>query len=272
MQCLGGKSRTRNQIAAYLNMIRKPGQPYWEPFVGAGWVLEKVKGQPIYASDANSALIAMWQALQQGWEPPSEVSEEMFAQAKAGEYNAALTAFIMIGCAWGGKWGAGYARGKKKNGEAKNYAEGAKNSLLAKYYRLSKTHFFVADFLTCYVPAYSCLIYCDPPYKDTAAYGAVLPFDHSQFWERVRWLEDQSHTVVVSEYQAPDDFSCVMEITTKTNLNTNNGKDYRIERLFRLDDHPIMQPSFFSIGALNGDAEPAPQQATLFEDKCKDSI
>jgi len=35
MQYLGGKSRTRNEIAAYLNRIRRPGQPYWEPFVGA---------------------------------------------------------------------------------------------------------------------------------------------------------------------------------------------------------------------------------------------
>lgn len=245
MQYLGGKSRTRNQIAAYLNRIRKPNQPYWEPMVGAGWVLEKIKGQPIYASDANGALVFMWQRLQQGWEPPSVVTEEMYQRARVGEFDAALTAFIGFGASHSGKWFAGYAPpefGKRtyKNGEL--YSQ---NSLLCKVKRFDKVHFFSADFQGFQPPALNCLIYADPPYSNTTAYGAVPPFDSGKFWERVRWLEAHGHTVVVSEYQAPADFSCVLEIVTKTDMHTKNGKDMRIERLFRLGNHQKVQPSLF---------------------------
>jgi DNA adenine methylase len=244
MQYLGGKSRTRNHIAAYLNRIRKTGQPYWEPFVGAGWVLEKIKGQPIYASDANEALVFMWQRLQQGWVPPSVVTEEMYHTAKGGEYDAALTAFIGFGASHSGKWFAGFIKPDHKINNAVNKKGElwARDSLLKKLNRFEDTHFFAANFLECYVPAYGCLIYCDPPYDDTTAYGAVPPFSTVKFWERVRWLEGHGHTVVVSEYQAPADFSCVVEIVTKTDMHTKNGKDRRVERLFRLGQHKLVQP------------------------------
>jgi len=237
MQYLGGKSRTRNQIAAYLNRIRKPNQPYWEPFTGAGWVLEKVKGGPVYASDANPYLVKLWRAVQSGWTPPDVVTEADYQRAKAGEMTIPETAFIGFGCSFGGKWFDGYARGCLPN-----YAKTAVNSLLSKANRLDNVHFFCADFLECYVPAYGCLIYCDPPYENTTAYGAVPPFDSAKFWQRVRWLEGHGHTVIVSEYQAPTDFACVLEIPTKTDLHTTNGKGRRVERLFRLGNHQLLQP------------------------------
>lgn len=241
MQYLGGKSRTRNQIAAYLNDIRKPGQPYWEPFVGAGWVLEKIKGEPIFASDANQALIFMWQSLQRGWEPPSAVDEDLYKQAKNGLCTAELTAFIGFACSFSGKWFSGYARG------CVNYARVSKNRSLAKINNMGDIHFFQADFLTCYIPAHQCLIYCDPPYQNTTGYGAVPDFDIGVFWNRVRWLEEHGHTVVVSEYQAPNDFCCVLEIPIKTVMHTKNGKDLRTERLFRLGDHKPMKPRLFEL-------------------------
>lgn len=244
MRYLGGKARTRNEICAYLNMVRQPGQPYWEPFVGGGWVLEKIKGQPTYASDANEALIAMWQALQDGWEPPSVVTETMYLEAKAGMYEPALTAFIGFGCSFGGKWFAGYAGFDKRN--RRNYAQNSFNSLTRKINKFGDIcHFFAADFLTCHAPDANCLIYCDPPYENTTAYGAVPPFDHAKFWERVRWLEKRGHTVIVSEYQAPNDFSPVLEIITRTDMDTINGKDQRVEKLFRYGQHVPLQPKLF---------------------------
>jgi len=203
MKYLGGKSKTANQIAAYLNNIRQPGQPYWEPFVGAGWILERIKGQPIFASDANPHLIELWRAVQAGWMPPELVTEEDYKAAMGGEFTEPMTAFVGFGSSWGGKWFAGYAR----DGNGRNYAKESCESLLKKIaHTENDVHFFYANFLECYVPAYGCLIYCDPPYEDTTAYGAVGKFDTAAFWERVRWLENHGHTVVVSEYAAPDSF------------------------------------------------------------------
>ncbi len=212
--------------------------------VGAGWVLEKIKGQPIYASDANFALIEMWKALQGGWIPPSVVTEEMHRDAKSGKYEPHLEAFIRFGCGFGGDWEGGYARHEKGKEDPSKYAGQSKRSLLQKINRIRAIFYHWDFFITC-PPCPNMLIYTDPPYEDTTAYGAVPPFDSTLFWQRIRYLEGQGHTCVISEYQAPPDFSCVLEMVTKTDMHTKNGKERRVERLFRLGEHQILQPKLF---------------------------
>jgi DNA adenine methylase len=247
MKYLGGKSRTANQIAAYLNTIRQPGQPYWEPFVGAGWVLERINGQPIYASDANPALIEMWRALQNGWTPPEKVTRSEYKLAANGETTLHEAAFIGFGCSFGGKWFGGFAMDYNKDTHYRDYVRAARESVIKKAHSFSDVHFFTSDFMFGFSPAYGCLIYCDPPYQGVSGYDAVGAFDFEAFWVRVRSLEAHGHTVVVSEYAAPDDFSCVLEMPTKTNMNTRNGKDTRIEKLFRLGGHPKLQLTLFEV-------------------------
>ena len=105
-------------------------------------------------------------------------------------------------------------------------------------FRMINPTFFVADYLTQEPPAEGCLIYCDPPYSNTTAYAINRGFDHEAFWERNRELEARGHTVIISEYTAPDDFSCVLEIKTITELRMANGqRDLRTERLFRFGEH-----------------------------------
>jgi DNA adenine methylase len=233
MRYLGGKSKIRKQIANYLKIIRKPNQPYWEPFVGGGWVLMEMSGQPIYASDKNEALIFMWRKLQQGWQPPSTLTEETFNEIRRGGFDAALTAFASIGCAFAGKWGAGYAK-EGKRGEC-NFADVAKRSLANKLAQMDAPFFFVSDFLSGWPPDYECLIYCDPPYRGTEKHSITGPFDSDQFWDRVRQLQARGHTVVVSEYQAPSDFICVLEMPYQMCVRSGSGEqEKRIERLFRL--------------------------------------
>ena len=63
------------------------------------------------ASDVNRPLITMYKALQDGWIPPSTVTEEMYAEYKGiQDAEDPLTAFIGIGCSFSGKWFGGYAR------------------------------------------------------------------------------------------------------------------------------------------------------------------
>ena len=223
MKYLGGKSQIAIQIGRFINTVRKDRQPYWEPFVGGGWVLKEIRGAPIYASDVKYELIEMWKALQDGWVPPDVVSEELYAEAKNGNVDPALTAFIGFGCSWGGKWFGGYAR----DGRGRNYALGTKNSLLRKIHKMDDDiTFFCADFMTTPPPEENMVIYCDPPYANTTRYS--MSFDNDAFWNRCRWLVENGHTVVVSEYVAPKDFVCVLEISTKTNLHHLK----RVERLF----------------------------------------
>ena len=230
MRYLGGKYRLRKQIASYLTSIRLEGQAYWEPFVGSASVLSEMTGKR-YASDASKELIAMWQAVQRGWVPPDSVTEEEYALARSGHYPDRLTGFIAYGCSWGGKWFGGYARG-----ENRNYANEARLSLVRQAPSIIGVHFENFSFLSSIAPAPRCLIYCDPPYASTTGYGNVPAWSVSDFWARVRELGDDGHTVVVSEYAAPSDFKCVLEMNTSTDLRGKNGSERRIEKLFRRNE------------------------------------
>lgn len=222
MRYMGGKARVAKSLAAYLETQRE-GLPYFEPFVGAGWVLAALTGSRS-ASDVCPDLIALYQALQTGWEPPAQLSEPEY-QALRHAPPSALRAFAGFGCAFAGKWFGGYARSGDRN-----YASNARNSLLAKAPKLEGVEFSVSDYRD-HLP-FGKLIYCDPPYSGTTGYLAAGAFDWTVFWQVMRhWSEH--NRVFVSEYSAPDDFECVWAAETKTDMHTNAGKAPRVERLFR---------------------------------------
>lgn len=51
------------------------------------------------------------------------------------------------------------------------------------------------------------VIYCDPPYSDTAGYS-VGKFNHEEFYDWVR-NESKNNIVLISEFKAPEDFICI---------------------------------------------------------------
>ena len=68
------------------------------------------------------------------------------------------------------------------------------------------------------------LIYCDPPYAGTTKYR-FGSFDSNSFWQWCRDMSKKGNTVIVSEYNAPDDFNCIWSKETKTDIRTKaNGK------------------------------------------------
>lgn len=246
MKYLGGKFRTAGEISDYINSVIMPGQAYWEPFVGAAWVLRRIKAGKKYASDINPYLIAMWNAAISGWIPPANVTEEEYASIKENkdQYPPELVAFVGFATSFGGKWYGGYARNADPG---RNYASEGSRSVRRGAAFISDAEFFVADFLKHDPPEEKMLIYCDPPYVGTTQYDYAPMFDHGRFWLRVRELENEGHNVVVSEYTAPKDFSVVLEIPTKTDLHTRGGKGMRTEKLFALTplDEKVRQLKMF---------------------------
>ena len=72
------------------------------------------------------------------------------------------------------------------------------------------------------------IIYCDPPYKDTAGYNKS-DFDHEAFYD---WVEAQPVPVFVSEYNMPEDrFMCIWRKKTTQRLS-KNGSSFAEERLY----------------------------------------
>lgn len=224
MQYFGGKARIAKDIVNVLNEYRKPNQIFIEPFCG-GINITCLMGDNVVANDKNIELIEMYKALQNGWIPPENVTEQDYEDAKTTD-DAKLKAFVAIGCSYSGKWFGGYARGQK----GRNYAKNAKNSLAKKFKTLGDVEFISKSYDE--IDCENALIYCDPPYNDTTKYkfGA---FDSDKFWQWCRDMQAKGNTVIVSEYKAPTDFECIWEKETKTDIRTKaNGKELRVEKLF----------------------------------------
>jgi len=222
MMYLGGKSRLAKPIAEFLESVRC-GMPYFEPFVGGGWVLQEMSGVR-EACDAHPALIAMYQALQKGWLPPERITEEEYAAARTLPDSDPLKAFVGFGCSFGGKWFGGYARGG-----VCSYAATTRRSLLRQLPKIKDVRFHDARSYATFNP-HMRLIYCDPPYAGTTGYSQGA-FDSAAFWNCVReW--SLGNLVVVSEYAAPPDFVCVKEYPTTLRLRSKDGRAPRTEKLF----------------------------------------
>jgi DNA adenine methylase len=228
---LGGKSKIRKQVSAVLEMLRLPGQVYFEPFCGGAWVLQEMSG-PRIASDGNAALVTLYRALQTGWAPPDFISEpEHRAIRVRNDHNDPMTAFSNFGCSFAGDWRGGYARSEGKD----CYARTARTSLLKQLPMIQDVDFQYGVFVD-HAPD-GMLVYCDPPYQGTETYGGCAPFDHSLFWDMVRFWS-WNNTVVVSEYSAPDDFSTIVEFPSRMGLTTGAGRPVRTERLFMYGGAP----------------------------------
>lgn len=226
MRYQGGKVYQAKDISYFINLHTE--RSYWEPFCGGCAVTEYVKLSKRYASDINGYLIAMWKALQRGWEPPERVSVDLYNQIKDNKanYPPELVAFVGFGCSFGGKWLGGYARGRG----GRNYTKESRDALMASLPRLQNVQFFAADFMETDPPEANMVIYCDPPYKGVTSYHKSS-FDTELFWERVRELDSQGHVLYISEFSAPDDFDYIW--SKPRSLGIRRGDNHRpIEKLW----------------------------------------
>jgi DNA adenine methylase len=225
-------------------MMRKRGQKYLEPFVGAAWIVSEMKATVRWASDTNPYLIAMYKALQKGWEPPREISEERYKELRqqtgkqkqdgpqvplkesiANGYPLAEIGFAGHACSFAGIWYGSYARNPKVQGF--NFAQKGANTL-GKPFRekIQKVTFRCCSYDE-WEPK-DALIYCDPPYSTTNQPYFSKVFDSDKFWDTMRkWSEN--NIVVISEYSAPDDFPCIASIPTKTRIDCKSVRESRRE-------------------------------------------
>ena len=225
MRYFGGKFANRKEISTFLELYRKKGQVFLEPFCGGCNIVSEMSGDRI-ANDVHTSLVMMWQELQNGWIPPTEVSEEEYKIVRKLD-DCALKAFVGFGCSFGAKQWGGYARNLRIND---NHVQNCFNSCLRKIAKMKDVTFYNKSYLE-FTPKNQ-LIYCDPPYKNTGSYKGTDKFDHDLFWQTMRkW--SKNNTVFVSEYQAPPDFDCVWQKEKKLKVRSKNGCEVRIEKIFK---------------------------------------
>jgi DNA adenine methylase len=228
MKYMGSKRRIAKEILPIILKDRKEGQWYVEPFCGGCNTIDKVTGNRL-ASDIHIPLISMFKALQEGWIPPESVSEEEYRQAKLLEDINPLKGFTLFCCSFAGKWKGGYAREVGSN--KSTFATRGRNNLLAQLPSLLGVDYISDNYGGINYPPNS-LIYCDPPYKGTTKYKDNLDYEH--FYQWCRDMKAEGHTIFISEYAMPDDFTCVWEKPQTTNLANRQASLKAVERLFTL--------------------------------------
>lgn len=243
MRYMGGKHRQSKAITEALAPL-SAGQYYYEPFCGALGSASAVVPhfEMSFLSDASKPLITMWQAMLDGWEPPSFVSEDLYKKyadkRHAPDAEDPLTAWMGYAMSFGGKWFGGYAR------QAANDVEGTKRSQAnQKRAALSKIAAVRGKCkLACmdYIEAIEnirpgSVVYLDPPYADrTRAHHTSKGFNHADFWDRAKKLSEHS-TVFVSEFIAPKGWAVVHswgDTVVRHKISESDGTN---ECLFRLE-------------------------------------
>jgi DNA adenine methylase len=239
MKYVGSKGRHAKQILPIILAGRKDGQAYVEPFVGGANTLQHVTGRRI-AGDVHLYLIAMWKAVSAGWNCPhsSRMTEAAYNSYKSMrnfpvtdlslDNMAAECGFIGFAMSYGGKWFGGYRRDPSGK---RDYAAEAIRSAEKEFPKLRGVEFHHCSYDALPIPPNS-IIYCDPPYANSQGYSTGS-FDTESFWQWVRDMSAQGHTVFVSEYEAPEDFVCVWERAVNNTLAKDTGSKKAVERLFR---------------------------------------
>ena len=225
---MGGKSRISKQIAEVLNSAIDKNTPFVSLFCGSCAIESKVQADVKILNDKHPYLIAMWQALQNGWMPPDAVTKEEYYHVKANmDENPALTGFVGFGCSFGGKWWGGYAKDKRGD----DYCGQAKRGLLKDLVGIQSATFTCLDYHDVEILD-GAVVYCDPPYANTTGY-TVGQFDTNEFWDYMRQLSKRCD-VYISEESAPDDFECIWgkEKVRTLEKNDNVGR-VKVEKLFK---------------------------------------
>jgi DNA adenine methylase len=228
---------SKNRIAKYILPIilkdrkdRKEGQWYVEPFVGGCNTIDKVTGNRL-ASDSHSELIAMWKAIQEGWEFPDTITESDYNRIRYDTTSPAyLKGYVGFNASYSGKWWGGMARYTSPQGKVQQFDKEAHRFVTRQLPYIKDIVFECVEYDSLICPKDS-LIYCDPPYRDTTKYKSA--FDHEKFYEWCRSMKLAGHTVYISEYTMPEDFICVWSKERRSSL-TPEGGTWKIEKLFTL--------------------------------------
>ena len=228
MNYLGGKSRIAAQLVAAMSPWLR-GRAFWDPFCGGLSMSRALAAHgPGLVSDVNQALITLYTEVRNGWRPPTAVSRETYRAARYLPDTDPLKAFCGFGVSFGGKWFGGYA----SNSAGRDYVGLSRAAVLDDVAALESCTLACINFLEVTPREVERVLYLDPPYAGTTAYGApaVGEFDHARFYTRVReWARYTD--VFVSEYSMPFG-DVVLELSAPVEVSGGRRPNMRVERLY----------------------------------------
>lgn len=246
----GGKKRCSKELVKAMLDYKVPTTYYCEPFVGMASILTEVAQNTdakIMAGDIHPSVIKMWQAAQQGWEPPSACSKEQFHELKYSEPSAEKGfighAFDYMGWYFGSYIPQSIPHQVKCVKERGNVLRDV---------TFSEGDYKQFSHLT------NAVIYCDPPYRKRNEYrdedGNKRRFDNDAFYTWCQSMALKGNVVFLSE-------SCDMP-DWKLLFSKDMGKF--TEHLY------VLAPPYQKITSDEADKCPSRSRSrSRFADKCR---
>lgn len=238
MTYIGSKKEIATQIVQLITKNLQPGGDYIEPFCGGCAVAEALPPLTYntYLSDNNPYLIALLQKCQQGYKPPiNPITKEEYLRVKKTMHSKDQD------CALIGEYGHLYGfRGSFYTGfcaieKGINYYIRKRTGLLdtvAKIKQAKIQHLDYQEYPLHNHNPENTLVYCDIPYINTRTdgYANAKGFNHNTFWEWVRQNSLKGYKIVVSELEAPQDFTPIVKIPHKHILSQTPTKQTTVDR------------------------------------------
>jgi DNA adenine methylase len=227
MKYMGSKARIGKEISEIINkeITKNNITKYLEPFVGGANLIEYVECDKRYGTDSNEYLIAMWKALQSGWIPPNQMTKVEYENIKDNKdaFPKELVAVAGFCATYNAKWFGGFAGiVTTKINTTRNYYDEAIRNIINQVPKIKNVIFGNVKYQELKLDKLqNYLIYCDPPYENSTKYKDE--FDHADFWNWAR-VVSKNNTVLISEYNAPDDFECLWSKDLTTTLDKNSRK------------------------------------------------
>lgn len=163
---------------------------------------------------------------------PILITEDIYNEVKTNKskYLDWYVGLIGFCGSFGAKFFGGYARNSRGDNSGKRSMSAIKN-LINQSNSLSDIKFDCKDFLDIDISAWkNCVIYCDPPYKNTTQYKINKNFPYDNFYEWCKALS-KNNIVLISEYNMPEEFTCIWQKDVYTTLSINNYNN-KTERMF----------------------------------------
>lgn len=220
MRYVGSKNKLSKDLAPIIqSYIKKDTKGYLEPFVGGANMIEKIQCSNKIGCDIHRQLIALLQYAQEyGDLLPERILEDTYNEVKNNKekYEDWYLGLVGFCSSFGAKYFGGYARDGKGDNSGK-WSAGAIKNLKKQIPNLKNIKFQCCSFLDLPKDKISgYVIYCDIPYKGTTKYKTE-EFPYEKFYE---WAKEMSihNTILISEYNMPDEFECIWEKELKTSL------------------------------------------------------
>ena len=207
------------------------------PLWGGGNIIDKVKCKNKIGCDVHRNLIALLKKVQEDVSDiPDCILESEYRAVKTNrcDYPDWYVGLVGFCASFGAKYFGGYARNGKGDNSG-SWSRGAIANLKKQSHNLKDISFFCKDFRDIDIERLSdYVVYCDIPYRNTTRYSTIV-FPYEEFYDWCSVLS-RKNTVLVSEYDMPSDFKCIMEIPHRTlldsNKTTNDICNLRMERLY----------------------------------------